>query len=331
MHKKVIVSGVILVLVWIGVAYLLPGEQKISESIWINAPEKIVFNQVEDLHNWSKWSEFLRKDPEIQLKFFNHGVGEASGFEWRSYNRKIGEGTLKILRSVKYGSITFQMNSDLHGEFVNTMTFGVENDGVRLAWSSVWDLGNDPVKRWVGFFRREKMKTKLGTDLQFLNAVSLAVKNSNQYIVEKAQLEPFLFASMRQKVSMNEISIKMAEMYGQISEYLAEENTTMSGMPFAIYHLMNEIEIDLECGLPIPAEIRDGKGVRSGSFPTTKCAIVDYYGDYMNLESGHEAIQNWIQVHGFSITGAPMEVYLSDPGTEPDPSRWLTRIYYPVD
>jgi AraC family transcriptional regulator len=33
---------------------------------------------------------------------------------------------------------------------------------------------------------------------------------------------------------------------------------------------------------------------------------------------------------GLEPAGAPWEVYVTDPGAEPDPSKWRTDIFFPV-
>lgn len=39
---------------------------------------------------------------------------------------------------------------------------------------------------------------------------------------------------------------------------------------------------------------------------------------------------DWCEKNGVIITGAPWEEYVNYPPQDPDTSKWLTRVYYPV-
>ena len=179
------------------------------------------------------------------------------------------------------------------------------------------------------------MKKSVGPDIEEgltnLDAHCKVLEEEGAYIVEMDELKEFRYAGIREKVSFNEISVKIGEMFGSITAYLEAKNIRMSGVPFAIYHLMDGQEIDLECGIPVTEEFIGTDKIVSGIWPSTKCATVDYVGDYYQLELAHDAIQQWITKHKFVLSGAPVEMYLTDTESEPDPENWLTRIYYPVE
>jgi effector-binding domain-containing protein len=42
----------------------------------------------------------------------------------------------------------------------------------------------------------------------------------------------------------------------------------------------------------------------------------------------HTACLAWLKEHGKTARSAPFEEYVSDPATEKDPSKWLTKVYY---
>jgi effector-binding domain-containing protein len=104
----------------------------------------------------------------------------------------------------------------------------------------------------------------------------------------------------------------------------------MTDMPYSIYHKIDGNRIDLECGIPIGYEIEPQGQIRYGTMASTTYATADHVGSYENLEQTHRFIQHWIQENKFDLVGSPMEKYLTDPQQEPDESKWVTVIYYPV-
>jgi AraC family transcriptional regulator len=42
------------------------------------------------------------------------------------------------------------------------------------------------------------------------------------------------------------------------------------------------------------------------------------------------AIDAYLNKNKLNIAGAPWEVYVTDPGVEPDSSKWYTQVIYPI-
>jgi effector-binding domain-containing protein len=199
-----------------------------------------------------------------------------------------------------------------------------------LKWTLSYDVGYNPFARWMGLMMDKFVGGDFETGLINLNAHCKLLESEKGYIVLIDELKEFNFVSIREKVPFIEVSLKMGEMYASLGNYIQQTGAETEGMPYARYHLMNEEEIDLECGIPTNILIQGEGDFLTGTFPDTKCATVDFYGDYRRLEEGHTAIQDWIGKRGFTLSGAPIEIYLIDSGSEPNPENWLTRIYYPV-
>lgn len=319
------------VALFIAVAFFLPRYVEVERNMDIQASPKTVFNQINDLHSWSNWSKWNRIDPEMTVQYYNHGVGKLAGYKWESKHRQVGNGRLEIVESVKYDSIVIHLSFVENNISKSVFKFNESENGTNVSWSLHVDLKNNPIMRWMGL----RMGKSIGRDFEEglinLNAWSKVMENKGSYVVELTEMDAFKYASIRGNVSFNEISLKMGDMYGQIAFFLEETEAEMAGMPYAIYHLMDDQEIDLECGIPISMLVEGNEVISTGTYEKTKCVTTEYYGDYHELELGHDAIQNWLVKHGFELSDAPLEVYVTDPGLEPNPENWLTRIYYPVN
>lgn len=329
--KRVLVWIVVIAFVFIAIAFLLPKNVFVVRSKTIEASPKTVFNQIVDLHQWNKWSTWNRIDPDMKIEYFNNGVGLNAGYQWESENKQVGNGSLKIIEVAKYDSIVVNLNFMQKGVARSVFYLKETNNGTLVKWTLQNDLGNNPFSRWMGLLMDKFVGTDFEEGLMNLNALCRDLEDEKSYIVELIELNEFTFASVRMKVAFNEISLMMGEMYGQIGAFLESNDIEMAGMPYAIYHLMDGQEIDLECGIPITKIVEGNETIKTGVYTTKLCATVDYFGDYYQLELGHNAVQEWMGRHGFNLVGAPMEIYVSDPGLEPNPENWLTQIYYPID
>lgn len=53
-------------------------------------------------------------------------------------------------------------------------------------------------------------------------------------------------------------------------------------------------------------------------------------GPYDTLGKTYGIIQEHMKAKGFAPSDTMWEYYLSDPATEPDPTKWQTRVVWPI-
>ena len=101
-------------------------------------------------------------------------------------------------------------------------------------------------------------------------------------------------------------------------------------MPFAIYHSMDGDMVDFECGIPTVSPMESVGRAQAGGLPGGTVATVTHMGPYDALRQTWAALTEWMSSQGLQPAGAPWEVYVTDPGAEPDQSKWRTDIFFPV-
>lgn len=142
------------------------------------------------------------------------------------------------------------------------------------------------------------------------------------------EAQPVLFCSGR--ASMAELATLLGQLLPKVFGYATESGATMVGPPFVRYTEFSENEIAIEAGMPV-APGAAGKGdIELGELPAGPAASTIHTGPYDGLRDAHEAVEAWIRTQGTSPSGAPWEVYLTDPGEVPDPANWKTQVLWPV-
>ena len=136
--------------------------------------------------------------------------------------------------------------------------------------------------------------------------------------------------AIRATSAMDNLSELMGSLFGEVYGHILQSGQHPAGMPFSRYHSMDGKTVDLECGMPVPSPI-EGKGrVEAGELPAGTVATVTHVGPYNDLPQSWSALTAWMESQGLQPAGAPWEVYVTDPGAEPDQSKWRTDIFFPV-
>ena len=128
----------------------------------------------------------------------------------------------------------------------------------------------------------------------------------------------------------DQIGPTLGRLYGKVQSAMREHGFTMTGPPYSKYTDWRESDCDLEAGCPVEGDGSPTGEVFLTELPACKAVVTLHCGHYSKLPEAHAAVQQWIKENGKEFAGPCWEIYLTDPEKEPDQSKWLTEVYYPV-
>ena len=149
-----------------------------------------------------------------------------------------------------------------------------------------------------------------------------------EFRTRQVDAQPIL--GIRATTTMDNIAQLMGPLFGEVHGYIQQHGQTPAGMPLTIYHSMDGTTVELECALPVASPMAGTERIRACELPAGTMATVTHRGPYDNLPGTWAALTEWMKEQGLEAAGAPWEVYVTDPGAEPDQSKWRTDIFFPV-
>ncbi len=96
--KTIFFVLLVVLLTVIVIVLLQPDEFRIERSVVMNAPASAPFTQVNDFHNWEKWSPWAKLDPAMKVTYEGPASGVGAIYSWAG-NSEVGEGRMEILES----------------------------------------------------------------------------------------------------------------------------------------------------------------------------------------------------------------------------------------
>jgi effector-binding domain-containing protein len=148
--------------------------------------------------------------------------------------------------------------------------------------------------------------------------------------VRRMTLNERPIASIRMKCKHDEIQKTLSVLLPEVLAHVVSTGAEKTGPPLVRYHSMPAEEIDLEAAIPVREPVEPGGRVKACALPAGEAAVTWHVGPYQELGKAYERLQAWMSEHGYEPAGAPWEEYWTDPGLEPDPSKWRTRVVWPV-
>jgi len=149
------------------------------------------------------------------------------------------------------------------------------------------------------------------------------------YQIVEREVQPV--ASIRIKCKPADISAQLSIVLPEVMAHLGASGGKMAGPPFSRYHAWGDDEIDLEAGIPVQKAITEKGRIKNSTLPAGKAVTCWHVGPYQDLGKAHTALQAWLEANKHTTRGGPWEVYWTDPGMVPDPAKWRTQLFAPIE
>jgi uncharacterized protein YndB with AHSA1/START domain len=101
MFEVIVIIAVVLAIA-IAVVLILaatkPDTFRIERSATINAPAEKIFAVLSDFHQWTHWSPWEHRDPQLKRIFSGAERGNGAIYAWEG-NKNVGSGRMEILEA----------------------------------------------------------------------------------------------------------------------------------------------------------------------------------------------------------------------------------------
>jgi len=322
-----IVVGIIVLIILAG--FLFPGKISVERSITIKAPVEMVYDQVNNLHFWEKWSPWHKIDTAMGLTYNAGGIGKGASYTWTSNHKSVGNGTLTIIDSKPFEFINTEMDFGEQGKGSANFKFIQTDNGVVVSWDMHSDIGNNPIGRWFGLLMKGSIENAYDRGLADIAAECDYLQKQNWFYVKVKEKPEMKYYGIGAEVPVNEIDEVMQQNFSKVFMLVTKAGVELNGMPFAVYHTWGETS-NFDCAVPVVDNSKEIKGVEAKLLPAATYAALKYTGGYHGLEAAHWYLDGWLKKSDKEITGSVLEVYKTDPMQEPDSTKWVTYILYPI-
>lgn len=144
---RLVLGLLVLIGIMAGVAFGLPAHVTVTRSKSISAPESIVFPYLNNLHEFSEWSPWQLRDPQLKVTYGGPQLGKGAEVKWTSEKPSVGTGSMQILESEPNHSIDLAV--DFNGlEGTGSYYVVPDGSGSKVTWNFVYESGSSPLKRW---------------------------------------------------------------------------------------------------------------------------------------------------------------------------------------
>lgn len=333
--KKILIAVLLLVAVVLVIGFFSPRNVTLERSITINASASSVYEEINGLTNFNKWSPWAKIDPEnTDYTYEGPETGVGSKMTWSSTNSDVGKGSQEIVEAVENERIKTEMFFEDYPD-ANYASFMIVSEGESstVTWNFEGDMGSNPIGKLMGRFMESMLGPSYEEGLQNLKAL-VEAKPTYGIDISVQNVEPITYLAIKYNFDVTDpdaIGPKMGELYGKVGAFMGANNIQFTGMPFTVYNEVSETTWNADVAIPCNTDGVSPKGdIIAGSTTGGKVIKGIHLGDYHKLDASHADVAKYMEYKGLEASGKPYEIYVTDPSQEADTAKWLTEVYYPV-
>lgn len=321
----------------------LPKKIQATAEKEFNLPASVLFEQFNNLNNFSKWDPWTSSDPNTKQSFFSPYRGLNAGYRWENSN---SSGEIIIESSIPHKMLQYTLdgmgltgNSKMLIEFIP-----VGNSKTKVIWMlSSEDLSY--FSRYYNYFTSQKFNEDLSSGLIALEE-SLNVPNQNtaqQKSLSPGEIKTEVFEgekliAITNETSLDEQEIETAtrESFGLLHSYLVDFLKVAPeelGKPVSYFEFVDLAakKAKFYCGYPIKGSVATQDGMELKSIPALETIVSVHKGSYNTLHNTINLMKEYAKANTLSTGISYWEEFQNDPEKIKNPSELRTKIYIPIN
>ena len=128
MFETVAVILVVLIAGLLAYTSTRPDTFRVQRATTIKAPPETIFALINDLHRWTVWSPWEKKDPAMKRTHSGAPNGKGAAYAWDG-NTDVGKGRMEIIESLPPRKVVIKLDFEKPFEGHNRAEFTLEPKG----------------------------------------------------------------------------------------------------------------------------------------------------------------------------------------------------------
>jgi hypothetical protein len=313
MKKWIVIVFSLVALLLIAVYFLIPGKIVVTRSIAANANQSGAYRFLTDASNWSAWwpgSSITNKGGDTVL--------ESGGYRFQ-----------KPMPGYYRFSMTVEKGEDADSSFLQIFSPGV--DSLTIAWTATIKTGSNPVNKFRNYFKAKELGKTLDRVLIAMEKHISDVKNIYGMPIKKEKVKTEFLVSLSNTFGHYPSTGEIYELLNKIRKYVVQEQAKEVDHPMIYIKPYDSTKFEAQVAIPVDkaiaetAEISLRRMLLNGNI-----LVAEVTGGKTKTDQAMKQVEIYVSDHKYYNVALPFYSLVTDRMSEPDSSKWVTRIYYPI-
>jgi len=304
--KRVFIGLVLSIAFLLAAIYLfIPGNIKMERSITIGAALPAVSRILTNDDTWIKW--WPAKTP----------------FTYNGEHYKPGGNAFNVIDIDIYsGADTIKSRMEL--ALVN-------NDSITLIWNADKASGLNPFKRFSVYRETKRIQKNMDTLLKHIRSFSEKPENIYGFHIHKTNVVDSVLISTRRSFDHRPGVMDIDAMIQSLKKYISANGAVEKNYPMLNIRKLDSTEYEVMTAIPVDRSLPDTKEF------TTKFMLKGGFilegeirgGPYI-IDAASGQLETYRADHQYTSPAIPFQLLVTERSKEPDTTKWITKLYYPI-
>jgi uncharacterized protein YxeA len=312
MKRLIILFSILLIAVIASIYIFIPNQIIINQNVLVKANKDGLSRKLFDEKRWNDWWPGTADKNDYGKSFtYDNSVFIID---------KQTIGSIYILVTNKKTTATTALN------LINSAI-----DTTQLFWTGTIPTSYNPLARLQIYFESIKLEKGMGTVLKKLQSFYSKTENIYGHQIKKeAVVDSFLISTYNESKNYPSIDY-VYRLIDQLKKYTADHGAKESAPPMFNVSTTDSINYLTRVAIPVDRILPSENTISFKRMPAGGNILVsDIKGGLLSVNNAFHQVQNYISDYHQSAPAIPFFSLITDRRKEPDTTKWITRIYYPV-
>jgi hypothetical protein len=312
--KKWLAGFALLIILLIGSAYIfIPGNLAVSSVVLVNSSSESVFRSMSDENTWRKWWP---------------GPSDSS-----LGNSRLSCGPYSFSLSKK-GYNSFDINAANKDGNADTrlLLIQVVPDTLAIQWQTSIKTSNNPVKRVRQYQQGVHLKKCMDDILVNLQTFLNQTSNIYGFDIKRTTLTDSVLVTTKTTTRQYPATEIIYSMVQELNKYITAQGAEATNYPMLNISRNADSTYAVMVAIATNRELAGNEKIFTKRFSQIpdKTLFTEVKGGTENIDKAFNAISLFMADNHLTAPVIPFQLLVTDRSKEKDPSKWITRIYYPI-
>ncbi len=314
MKKWILLLFILLVIVIGGVCFFVPRSFQITETTSLAVNNKAFARNILEERNWKKWWPTkieLKKDGSADVLVFNN----------KTYSI--------IEKKLTSAVVAITTNSDT---VLSELFFlPLSPDSINLQWAARVSTTANPIDKLQTFFKTNALKKDLHAIIESMQQHYAVETNLYELPIQKDKVQDSTLISTFTITQGYPATGIIYQLVDQLNAYAQKNGAKQSGIPMLNINTADSISYRTQVALPINKKLKDSGNIAyRWMLGGGNILVTEVKGGPYNINKAFVEMEKYVQDFQRTAPAIPFQSLVTDRRKEPDTSKWITRVYWPV-
>jgi len=224
--------------------------------------------------------------------------------------------------------ITIFNNGDSVKSFLQFTGYG--NDSAQFRWTSTYDLSNNPYERLTQYFQAKKINDKVISLLQNIGRKFNDPVNIYGMKIKEQRVTDSSLISLKNTFNHYPTTQEVYGMIDSIKTYIKNANGEINNYPMLNIHKTGPSIYETMVAVPTKKDLPSKGKFQMKKMVLGNILMAEVKGGVQTIIKGEKELTNYVHDYHKLSPAISFQSLVTNRLLEPDSSKWITKLYYPV-